>query len=109
MTQTRNGRDRDHSTSYVERSNLTIGIGNRRYTRKTNAYSKTSDRHMAMGHLFFTHYNFFFIHKLLRVTPAMAASFCSDLRDLNWLAKLVDSVALIPKRPGPKLGTKYWP
>lgn len=109
LTQTRKGVNTDHTTAFVERSNLTIRMGNRRYTRKTNAYSKTSDRHMAMGHLFFTHYNFCRIHKSLQVTPAMEAGLTDTLCDVDWLVDLVDSAAPIPKRPGPKPGTKYRP
>lgn len=45
------------STSYVERSNLTIRMGNRRFTRATNAFSKKLENHGHMLAVTFMHYN----------------------------------------------------
>ncbi len=64
------------STSYIKRSNLTMRMGNRRFTRLTNAFSKKIEKHSAMGNLFFLRYNFCRIHKTLKVTPAMDARPC---------------------------------
>lgn len=61
------------STSYVERANLSMRMGMRRFTRLTNGFSKKLTNHSAMIALFFMHYNFCRIHQTLRVTPAMAA------------------------------------
>jgi IS1 family transposase len=61
------------STSYVERSNLSLRMHNRRFTRLTNAFSKKFENHChALAH-YFMFYNWVRIHKTLRVTPAMAA------------------------------------
>jgi hypothetical protein len=44
------------STSYVERMNLNIRMGNRRFTRLTNGFSKRIDNHLHMLSLYFLHY-----------------------------------------------------
>ncbi|MDE0695825.1 MAG: hypothetical protein OXH76_08350 [Boseongicola sp.] len=96
----------DGTNSNFERSNLTVRMGNRRYTRKTNGFSKTLARHKALLHLQFTHYNFCRIHTTLRVTPAMEAGIDDTLRDLEWIVDLIDANTPKPKKPGPKLGSK---
>jgi IS1 family transposase len=73
--------DPDHiSTSFVERSNLSIRMGIRRFTRLTNAFSKKVENHAAAVALYLMHYNFCRVHKTLRVTPAMEAK----LTDHIW-------------------------
>jgi len=68
------------STSFVERQNLTMRMGMRRFTRLTNGFSKKVQNHAAMVAIHFMHYNFARIHKTLRVTPAMAGG----LADHVW-------------------------
>ncbi len=97
------------NTSYIERSNLTIRMGNRRFTRLTNSFSKKMENHVAMLHLFFLHYNFCRIHQTLKVTPAMEAGLSDTLRDWEWIVGLIDANATEPKKPGPAVGTKYAP
>lgn len=87
------------STSYIERSNLTLRMGNRRFTRLTNAFSKKIEKHSAMVNLFFLHYNFCRVHKTLKVTPAMAAGIETTVRDTRWIAELVSARTPKPKRP----------
>ena len=87
------------NTSYVERSNLTVRMGNRRFTRLTNAFSKKIEKHSAMVSLFFYHYNFCRIHKTLQVTPAMEAGVTDTLHDMHKLVALIDALSPAPKRP----------
>ena len=87
------------STSHVERHNLSMRMGMRRFTRLTNAFSKKLDNHLHMLSLYFLHYNFCRIHKSLRVTPAMAAGVTDKLFDMEWVVSLIDERAPKPKRP----------
>ena len=87
------------STSYVERSNLSMRMGNRRLTRLTNAFSKRLLHHAAMLSLYFLHYNFCRVHKSLRVTPAMEAGLDTTVRSLEWIVGLIDARAPKPNRP----------
>jgi hypothetical protein len=75
------------STAYVERSNLTIRMGQRRFTRLTNGFSKKAENHAHSVSLFFMHYNYCRAHQTLtktangiKTTPAMA----SGLTDHVW-------------------------
>ena len=95
------------STSYVERHNLSMRMGIRRFTRLTNAFSKRLEKHVAMLALYFLHYNFCRVHKSLRVTPAMEAGLDTTIRDCEWIVGLIDAATPAPKRPGPKPGTRY--
>ena len=101
--------DTDRSTSFVERHNLTIRMGNRRYARKTNAFSKKFAKHVDMFHLWALHYNFCRIHGSLRMSPAMEVGIDNTLRDCKWIVSLIDAIEPKPKKPGPKKGTKYRP
>ena len=78
------------STSYVERSNLSIRMGNRRMTRLTNAFSKKAENHAHMMAIYFMHYNFVSIHQTLRVTPAIEAGVTSKLWEMSDLVKVLD-------------------
>jgi len=78
------------STSYVERANLTMRMGMRRFTRLTNAFSKKVENHAAAVALHFIHYNFARIHKTLRITPAMAAG----LSDHVWSYEEIAALAM---------------
>lgn len=76
------------STSYVERQNLTMRMGMRRFTRLTNGFSKKVENHGHAVALHFMHYNFGRIHKSLRITPAMAAGVSDHVWSLEEIAAL---------------------
>jgi IS1 family transposase len=67
-------------TSIIERSNLSIRMGNRRFTRLTNAFGRKWENQWAAVMLWYTYYNFCRIHQSLRVTPAMEA----EITDHQW-------------------------
>jgi len=78
------------STSHVERQNLNIRMGNRRFTRLTNGFSKKLENHSHSLAVYFFHHNFCRIHKGLRLTPAMAAGVTDELMDMSHLVRLID-------------------
>src|SRR5437879_9739691 len=87
------------STSFIERSNLTLLMQQRRFTRLTNAFSKKAANHAYAVALHFAHYNFCRVHQTLTKaakgiyrTPAMAAG----LTDHVWT--VADLVALLDQK-----------
>jgi IS1 family transposase len=80
------------STSIVERQNLTMRMGMRRFTRLTNGFSKKVENHAAMVSLHFMYYNFARSHMSLgkRTTPAMAAGVTDHVWTCDEIAALVD-------------------
>lgn len=78
------------STSFVERQNLSLRMGNRRFTRLTNGFSKKAANHEHALAIYYMHYNFGRIHKTLRVTPAMQAKVSDHVWSLEEIAKLAD-------------------
>jgi IS1 family transposase len=92
------------STSYVERSNLTLRMANRRFTRLTNAFSKKLANHEHMIALYTVWYNLVKMHKTLKMTPALAAGVSDTLWSMDDLVALVDQwdAAKPRKKPGRK-------
>jgi hypothetical protein len=80
-------------TSHVERQNLTMRMGMRRFTRLTNAFSRKVENLAAAVSLHFMYYNFARPHMSLANpyprTPAMAAG----VSDHVW--KIEEIVALL--------------
>jgi len=94
--------DPDHiSTSYVERSNLTLRMHVRRFTRLTNAFSKKVENHAYAVALHMMYYNFVRIHSTLRMTPAMAAGVSGRLWEIGDIVKLVADGEPKPGKRGP--------
>src|SRR5262249_8177530 len=89
------------STSYVERSNLSLRMHNRRFTRLTTGFSKRFVGHVHMIALYTVFYNFIRIHKTLRVTPAMAAGITDKLWTFEDIVAHIDAHAPAPKPRGP--------
>lgn len=84
------------STSYVERSNLTIRLMSRRFTRLTNAFSKKVENHAHAVALHFFAYNFVRPHQTLskkrngiKTTPAMAAGLTNRAWTMEDLLGLI--------------------
>lgn len=88
-------REEHVSTSYVERQNLTMRMGVRRYTRLTNGFSKSMESHVAATALHVANYNYVRRHQTLRVSPAMAAGLSGAL----WSTADLVGAALDGERP----------
>ena len=79
------------STSYVERQNLTVRMGLRRFTRLTSAFSKKLENHFCAVSLHFMCYDFARVHQTLKTTPAMAARVTDHVWSVEEIVKLLDS------------------
>ncbi|MEJ0094969.1 MAG: IS1 family transposase [Methylocella sp.] len=89
------------STSYVERSNLTVRMHMRRFTRLTNGFSKKIENHAYAVALHMMYYNFVRIHSKLRMTPAMAAGISDRLWEIGDIVALVEAAEENPAKRGP--------
>jgi IS1 family transposase len=82
------------STSYVERQNLTMRMGMRRFTRLTNGFSKKLRNHAAAVSLHFFYMNWARPHRSLANpydrTPAMAAGLADHVWTCEEIAALLD-------------------
>ncbi|MEX2544907.1 MAG: IS1 family transposase [Phycisphaeraceae bacterium] len=98
--------DKAHiSTSYVERSNLTIRMQNRRFTRLTNAFSKKLANHEHSVALSTFHYNFIRKHQTIKTAPAVMVG----VADHTWtMLEFVEMLEREEKAKGGRL-TDYLP
>jgi IS1 family transposase len=82
------------NTAFVERQNLTMRMGMRRFTRASNGHSKKLVNHAAAQAIHFLHYNFARPHKSLANpyprTPAMAAGLADHVWTCEEIAALID-------------------
>ena len=78
------------STSYIERANLTMRMGMRRFTRLTNAFSKKIENHAAAVSLHMMHYNFARKHQTLGTTPAVAAGVSDHIWSIEEIVNLLN-------------------
>ncbi len=87
ISKIRDGRPdpRHISTSYVERSNLSLRMHLRHFTRLTNAFSKSVRNLKDAVALYVAFYNFCRVHQALRVTPAMQAGLTDHVSELTEL------------------------
>ena len=91
------------STSFVERQNLTMRMGMRRFTRLTNAFSKKIENHAHAVALHFMYYNFCRAHTTLTqahprhypTTPAMAAGIADHVWSVEEICALLDPTRLL--------------
>lgn len=78
------------STSFVERSNLTMRMSMRRATRLTNAFSKKVANHKHMTAIFWTYYNFCRVHMTIKTAPAVKAGLVEKPWTMEDLIGLLD-------------------
>lgn len=84
--------DPDHiSTSYIERQNLSLRMGCRRYTRLTNAFSKKLENHQHAIALHYWFYNFSRKHQTLGMTPAVVAGIADQPMAISGLVALLET------------------
>jgi IS1 family transposase len=79
------------STSYIERQNLTMRMGIRRFTRLTNAFSKKIENHAAAVSLHMMYYNFARVHMTIKTTPAVASGVADHAWSIEEIIALMDS------------------
>jgi IS1 family transposase len=90
------------STSYVERQNLTLRMGQKRFARLTNGFSKKLDCHLAAVSLYVAHYNLCRVHESLKCTPAMAIGITDrvwKISDLIEAALATQPITPVPNAP----------
>jgi IS1 family transposase len=88
------------STSYVERQNLNMRMGMRRYTRLTNAFSKSAYAHYDMLCLYVVFHNFIRDHKTLRMTPAESIGLRTSAMTVGDIVDLMDARSEPAKKRG---------
>ena len=91
------------STSFIERFNLSVRMSLRRYTRKTNGFSKTIANHKNMVDLFVLYYNFIRVHETLGTTPAVAVGLADRPYGMDWLVERIEAMERVKRMRKPNL------
>ena len=96
-----------NTTAYLERQNLNIRMYVRRYTRRSNGFSKRLENHAMAVALYITYYNFARMHEALKgQSPAMAAGLVTHLYDTQHIVKLLEEYDSEPGPRGPYRKTR---
>lgn len=83
----------DLHTCHAERLNLSLRMGQRRWTRLTNAFSRKIENLAAAASLFVAHFNWCRPHMTLRCTPAMEAGLTDHVWSVDELLSAAESAA----------------
>lgn len=94
------------STSFVERQNGTMRTFTRRFTRRTNGFSKKFKNHKHAVALYVLHYNFCWLHGSLGVTPAMEAGVAETVWEASDIVALIDEATPAPRQRGSYLAAR---
>lgn len=86
----------------IERENLSMRMGVRRFTRKVNGFSKKLRNHEAAVSLYVAHYNFCRVHQTLRTTPAVASGVTERVWSIGELIDTALSIAPAEGRAAPR-------
>lgn len=84
------------TTSHMERQNLGIRMACRRFTRLTNAFSKSLRHLTAAVALHYVYQNLCWVHGTIRCTPAMQAGLTDHVWGLEELLEAAMEKALAP-------------
>lgn len=99
-----NGVPAQISTSYVERSHLTLRQSCKRFVRLGTGFSKKLENHAAAVSLYVAHYNLCRVHESLKTTPGMALGIADhawslgELLDAALATQPIDPVVTAPDR-----------
>ncbi|MDR6708375.1 hypothetical protein J2X73_002754 [Novosphingobium sp. 1748] len=77
-------------TAFIERANLNVRMDNKRFARKSNAFSKTTINCHRQLALWAMYYNFCRVHRTLRVTPAMEAGLADHVWEVDEIVSRMD-------------------
>lgn len=77
-------------TSHVERANLSMRMGMRRFTRLSNGFSKTIENHAHQVAIYFLAMNFVMVNQSIKTAPAVAAGLIEAPLTMGQLIELFD-------------------